>query len=141
MLGSLYLLIAIMKDDFNIFIAKETTKLKSLGLEEVELEKRLEKATKQEEARLKDKGYKLLSIANPIHGEDFFALLYNLKWDDTSMVRITRDKLYALCSSKLPPQRYKSLFLFIFAAISSLVLSHLNMGYVNSSTIGLEISL
>lgn len=109
MLWSLYFLIAIMKDDFNIFIAKETTKLKSLGLEEIELDKQLEKATKQEEARLKDKGYKFLSIANPIHGEDFFALLYNLKWDDTSMVRVTRDKLYALCSSKVSPQRYRFL--------------------------------
>lgn len=74
-------------------------------MDEDERKKRLEKATRVQEDRLKDRGYKYLSIANPHNGEEFFKLLFGLKWDDTSMLKITRDKLYCLTSSKISPER------------------------------------
>ncbi|MCO5564708.1 hypothetical protein L7F22_018375, partial [Adiantum nelumboides] len=75
----------VWKDDFNAFISKKTSKLKALGVDNVDFERRLQKATKQEEARLKDRGYKFLTIANLAHGEEFFELLFDVKWDDPSM--------------------------------------------------------
>jgi len=95
-----------LKDEFNAYISKEIAKIEALGLDEVEKRKRLDKATRAEEDRLKDRGYKYLSIANPSNGEDFFKILYDLKWDDMSMLKITRgDKLYCLSSSKITPER------------------------------------
>lgn len=71
----------------------------------MERKKRLEKVTKVEEDRLKDRGYKYLSIANPQNGEEFFKLLFGIKWDDQGMLKITKDKLYCLTSSKITPER------------------------------------
>lgn len=93
------------QDDFNAHISKETAEIKGAGLGEGEATKRLDKAIRAEEERLKDKGYKYLAIANPGNGEEFFSLLFGLKWDDSSTVRITKDKLYALCISKIPQER------------------------------------
>ncbi len=60
-------------------MSKEGAKLDALGLNDVENKKRLDKATKMEEERLKDRGYKFLSIANPLNGDEFFKLLYSIK--------------------------------------------------------------
>ena len=70
------------------------------------MQKRMEAAIKGEEARLKDRGYKYLAIANPANGEEFFEVLYKLNWEESGMVKITRDKLYCLASSKIPKERY-----------------------------------
>ena len=55
---------------------------------------------------MRDKGYKYHTIANPTHGEEFFNILYSLKWNDKSMVNITRDKLHLLCSVNISAERY-----------------------------------
>ena len=86
-------------------MSKEIAKLDALGVNEVEKKKRLDKAIKVEEDRLKDRGYKYLSIANTLNGDEFFKLLFGIKWDDPSMLKITRDKLYCLTSSKITPER------------------------------------
>ena len=91
-------------------MSKETAKLHALGLNEVEKKKRLDKATKVEEERLKDRGYKYLSIADPLNGDEFFKVLFGIKWDDAGMLKIRRDKLYCLTSSKIPPDRYPNQF-------------------------------
>ncbi|MCO5554022.1 hypothetical protein L7F22_007548 [Adiantum nelumboides] len=70
------------KDNFNAFMSKEAGKLDALGLNDVEKMKRLDKARKMEEERLKDRGYKYLSIANTLNGDEFFKLLYGIKWND-----------------------------------------------------------
>ena len=70
------------------------------------MQKRMEAAIKGEEAHLKDRGYKYLAIANPANGEEFFEVLYKLNWEESGMVKITRDKLYCLASSKIPKERY-----------------------------------
>ncbi|MCO5608302.1 hypothetical protein L7F22_062508 [Adiantum nelumboides] len=81
-------------DEFNAFMSKEAAKLDALGLNDFEKKKRLDKATKVEEERLNDRGYKYLSIANPLNGDEFFKLLYGIKWDDPGMLKITRDKAF-----------------------------------------------
>ncbi|MCO5567185.1 hypothetical protein L7F22_020873 [Adiantum nelumboides] len=83
----------VWKDKFNAYMSKEATKLDALGLNDVGKKKRLDKATKVEEERLKDRGYKYLSIANPLNGDEFLKLLYGIKWNDPGMLKITRDKL------------------------------------------------
>lgn len=60
---------------------------------------------KKEQEKMKDKGWKYLAIANPANGEEFFSLLYDLNWDDKSMMSVTRDKLYCLCTSKISAER------------------------------------
>ena len=86
-------------------MSKEAAKLDALGLDDVERKKRLDKATKVEEERLKDRGYKFLSIANPHNSDEFFKVLYGIKWDEPGMLKVTRDKLYCLTSSKITPER------------------------------------
>ncbi|MCO5552304.1 hypothetical protein L7F22_005815 [Adiantum nelumboides] len=61
------------------------------------------------EEKLRDNGYKHLSIANPLHGEEFFSMLFKKDWSDKSMIGITKDKLYSLCSAKITIERYKEL--------------------------------
>ncbi|MCO5611301.1 hypothetical protein L7F22_065553 [Adiantum nelumboides] len=92
----------VWKDDFNAHITKETAKIKGLGSSEQEVGKRLDKTIRAEEEQLKDKGYKYLAIANPSNDEELFAFLFGIRWDDDSMMQITKDKLYTLCSSKIP---------------------------------------
>ncbi|MCO5594055.1 hypothetical protein L7F22_048076 [Adiantum nelumboides] len=58
---------------------------------------------------MRDSGYKYLSIANPAHGEEFLSMLFKKDWNDKSMVGITRDKLYSLCSAKITAERQKDL--------------------------------
>ena len=70
------------------------------------MQKKIEAAIKGEEDRLKDCGYKYLVITDPANGEEFFEVLYSLNWEESSMVKITRDKLYCLASSKIPKERY-----------------------------------
>ncbi|MCO5611053.1 hypothetical protein L7F22_065303 [Adiantum nelumboides] len=95
-------------DEFNAFMSKEIAKVDALGLNDLERRKRLDKATKVEEERwLKDRGYKYLLIANPLNGDEFFKLLFGIKWDDPGMLKITRDKLYCLTSSKITHERKK----------------------------------
>lgn len=92
-------------NEFNTYISNETAKIKGKGLPEHETKKKIDAAIRSEEERLKDRGYKYLSIANPNNGEEFFKVLYGLKWDEPGMLKITRDKLYCLCSSKIPSGR------------------------------------
>ncbi|MCO5614565.1 hypothetical protein L7F22_068848, partial [Adiantum nelumboides] len=60
----------VWKDEFNAFMSKESAKLDALGLNDVEKKKRLAKATKVEEECLKYRGYKYLSIANPLKDDE-----------------------------------------------------------------------
>lgn len=84
----------VWKENFNSFITNTTHKIKREGLSKLEIVKKIEGAIKSEEERLKDRGYKYLSIANPENGEEFFQVLYGLNWEEQGMVKITRDKLY-----------------------------------------------
>lgn len=68
--------------------------------------KKMDESIRKEEERMRDNGYKYLSIANPSHGDEFFSFLFNKDWKDKSMVGITRDKLYSLCSAKISRERY-----------------------------------
>ena len=86
-------------------MTEQRKKLRSLGLEGDEFKKKMEIAIKNKEENLRDSGYKYLAIANPIHGEEFFSLLYHKDWTDTNMVGITRDKLYSLCTAKISIER------------------------------------
>ncbi|RYA47586.1 hypothetical protein DD599_27160 [Enterobacter cloacae complex sp. CH23B] len=87
-------------------MSKERAKLDALGLNDFEKKKRLDKATKVEEERLKDRGYTYLSITNPLNGDEFFKFLFSITWDEPGMLKITRDNLYCLTSSKITPERY-----------------------------------
>ncbi|MCO5575671.1 hypothetical protein L7F22_029475 [Adiantum nelumboides] len=58
----------VWKNEFNAFMSKEIAKVDALGLNDLERRKWLDKATKVEEDWLKDRGYKYLSIANPLNG-------------------------------------------------------------------------
>ena len=73
-------------------------KIKILGLQEVEMQKRTEVAIKGEEAHLKDCGYKYLAIANLANREEFFEVLYRLHWEELGMIKITCNKLYCFAS-------------------------------------------
>ncbi|MCO5550791.1 hypothetical protein L7F22_004282 [Adiantum nelumboides] len=95
----------VWKDEFNAFMSKEGAKLDALGLNDGEKKKQIDKATKVEEERLKDRVYEYLSIANPLNDDEFFKLLYGIKWDDPGMLKITRDNLYCLTSSKITLER------------------------------------
>lgn len=86
-------------------MVEESSKLKSVGLVGEEFKKKMDEAIKREEERLRDSGYKYLSIANPAHGEQFFSMLFKKDWNDKSMVGITRDKLYSLCTAKITIER------------------------------------
>ena len=86
-------------------MSKEIANLDALGVNEVKKKKQIDKAIKVEKEQLKDRGYKYLSIANPLNGDEFFKLLFGIKWDDPGMLKITRDKLYCLTSSKITPER------------------------------------
>ena len=88
------------------FLNEEDGKLRNRGLEGDELKKKLEASIKREEEKFRESGYKYLSIASPIHGEDFFSIIFNRDWDDKTMVGITRDKLYSLCTAKISIERY-----------------------------------
>lgn len=88
------------------FLNEEEGKLRGRGLMGNELKKKMDRATKREEEKFRDSGYKYLSIANPIHGEDFFSIVFNRDWSDKTMVGITRDKLYSLCTAKISTERY-----------------------------------
>ncbi|MCO5612684.1 hypothetical protein L7F22_066953 [Adiantum nelumboides] len=114
-------------DEFNAYMSKEAAKLDALGLNDVEKKKRLDKATKVEEERLKDRGYKYLSIANPLNGDEFFKLLYGIKWDDPGMLKITRDKLYCLRNSKITPER-KKIILHLMSLTKSKDLQYAHFG-------------
>ena len=81
---------------------------------EHETKKKIDAAIRSEEDRLKDRGYKYLAIANPNNGEEFFKVLYGLKWDEPGMLKITRDKLYCLASSKIPSDRLLFTMMFYF---------------------------
>ena len=85
---------------------EEDGKLRCRGLVGDEFKKKMEASIKREEEKFRDSGYKYLSIANPIHGEDFFSIIFNRDWDDKTMVGITRDKLYSLCTAKISIERY-----------------------------------
>lgn len=71
-----------------------------------ELKIKMDQSIKHEEDKFRDSGYKYLCIANPTNGEEFFSMLFNRDWADKSMVGITRDKLYCLCSAKVTTERY-----------------------------------
>ena len=65
----------------------------------------MDASIKSEEEKFWDSGYKYLSIANPIHGEDFFSIIFNREWDDKTIFGIIRDKLYGLCIAKISTKR------------------------------------
>ncbi|MCO5585843.1 hypothetical protein L7F22_039776 [Adiantum nelumboides] len=67
----------------------------------------MDEAMKREEEKMRDSGYKYLSI--PAHGEEFFSMLFKKDWNDKSMVGITRDKIYSLCTAKITAERRKEL--------------------------------
>lgn len=87
-------------------MTEQSKKLRSLGLEREEFKRKMETAIKHEEEKLRDSGYKYLSIANPIHGEEFFSFIFHKDWTDKTMVGITRDKLYSLCTAKISTERF-----------------------------------
>ena len=93
------------------FLNEEDIKLRSHGLVGDELKRKMDASIKREEEKFRDSGYKYLSIANPIHGEDFFNIIFNRDWEDKSIVGITRDKLYSLCTAKISVERYTPKYL------------------------------
>lgn len=91
------------------FLNDEDGRLRSFGLMEDEFKKKMDASIKREEERFRDSRYKYLSIANPIHGADFFSIIFNINWEDKAIVDITRDKLYSLCTAKISIERHKEL--------------------------------
>ncbi|MCO5582067.1 hypothetical protein L7F22_035958 [Adiantum nelumboides] len=80
-----------------------------MGLSVDEYKQKLDDAIKRMEEKLRDNDYKYLSIANPLHGEEFFSMLFKKDWSDKSMIGITKVKLYILCSAKITIERCKEL--------------------------------
>ncbi|MCO5549851.1 hypothetical protein L7F22_003325 [Adiantum nelumboides] len=74
-----------------------------------EHKQKLDDAIKRMEEKLRDNSYTYLSIANPLHGEEFFSMLFKKDWSDKSMIGITKDKLYSLCSAKITIEIRKEL--------------------------------
>lgn len=107
-------------------MVSEQSKLISQGLQGDELKKKMDDAVKRLEEKLQDSGYKYLCIANPANGEEFFKMLFERDWSDKTMVGITRDKLYSLCSAKITMERYNS-SLFINLFVSLKFPSHFNI--------------
>ena len=87
------------------FLNDEESKLRSRGLVGDEFKKKMDASIKSEEEKFWDSGYKYLSSANPIHGEDFVSIIFNRDWDDKAIFSITRDKLYSLCTAKISTER------------------------------------
>lgn len=104
-------IVYIQKGKWESFLAEQRKKLRSLGLGREEFKKKMETTIKYEEERLRDSGYKYLAIANPIHGNKFFSLLFHKDWTDKTMVGITRHKLYSLCTAKISIERLDYLLL------------------------------
>ncbi len=92
-----------VKGKWEEFLSEETNRLKKMGV--VDFKKKMDDSIKREEEKFRDSGYKYLSIANPAHGEDFFSLIFKKDWNDKTMVTITRDKLYSLCTAKITNER------------------------------------
>ncbi|MCO5581917.1 hypothetical protein L7F22_035806 [Adiantum nelumboides] len=99
----------VWKGKWELYLTEEGNKLKSLGLVGKEYKKKMDEAMKREEEKMRYSGSKYLSIANPAHGEEFFSMLFKKYWNDKSMVGITRDKLYSLCTAKITVERRKEL--------------------------------
>ncbi|MCO5587870.1 hypothetical protein L7F22_041822 [Adiantum nelumboides] len=99
----------VWKSKWEHFLSKEDSKLRSMDLSIDEHKQKLDDAIKRMEEILRDNGYKYLSIANPLHGEEFFSMLFKKDWSDKSMIGITKDKLYSLCSVKIIVERHKEL--------------------------------
>ena len=96
------------KGKWDKFLNEESSRLKTLGHGGEDYQKRMLELMKKEEERMRDNGYKYLSIANPTHGDEFFSLLFNKDWNDKSMIGIPRDKIYCLCSAKITRERLAS---------------------------------
>ncbi|MCO5557139.1 hypothetical protein L7F22_010696 [Adiantum nelumboides] len=92
----------VWKDEFNAFMSKEIAKVDALGLNDLEKKKWLDKATKVEEERLKNKGYKYLSIANPLNGDEFFKLLFNIKWNDPGFKKVNNEYVEGVLEEFVP---------------------------------------
>ncbi|MCO5583522.1 hypothetical protein L7F22_037433 [Adiantum nelumboides] len=91
------------------FLSEENNKARGMGLSVDEYKQKLDDAIKRMEEKLRDNGYKYLSIANPLHGEEFFSMLFKKDWSDKSMIGITKVKLYILCLAKITIERCKEL--------------------------------
>ncbi|MCO5609523.1 hypothetical protein L7F22_063751 [Adiantum nelumboides] len=89
-------------NEFNAFMSKEIAKVDAVGLNDLEKKKRLDKATKVEEERLKDRGYKYLSIANPLNGDEFFKLLFGIKWDDPGFKKESNEYVEGVLEESVP---------------------------------------
>ncbi|MCO5582542.1 hypothetical protein L7F22_036439 [Adiantum nelumboides] len=100
----------VWKDEFNAFMSKEIAKVDALGLNDLERKKRLDKATKVEEQRLKDRGYKYLSIANPLNGDEFCKLLFGIKWDDPACMQAFTHLMDTVRSSDTSEKMPKLMF-------------------------------
>ncbi len=96
------------KGKWDKFLDEQSSRLKTLGHGGEDYQKRMLELSKKEEERMRDNGYKYLSIANPTHGDEFFSLLFNKDWNDKSMIGITRDKIYCLCSAEITCERLAS---------------------------------
>ncbi|MCO5565090.1 hypothetical protein L7F22_018761, partial [Adiantum nelumboides] len=96
-------------ESFIVLLKEENNKLRGMRLSNDEHKQKLDDVIKRMEEKLRDNDYKYLSIANPLHGEEFFSMLFKKDWSDKSMIGITKDKLYILCSTKITIDRCKEL--------------------------------
>ncbi|MCO5590403.1 hypothetical protein L7F22_044373 [Adiantum nelumboides] len=94
-------------DEFNAFMSKEITKVDALGLNDLEKKKPLDKATKVKEERLKDRGYKYLLIANPLKDDEFFSLLFGIKWDDPGFKKESNEYVEGVLKESVPQVSHK----------------------------------
>ncbi|MCO5563819.1 hypothetical protein L7F22_017468 [Adiantum nelumboides] len=95
-------------DKWEHFLSEENNKLRGMGLLVDKHKQKMDDAIKRMEEKLRDNGFKYLSIANPFHGEEFFSMLKK-DWSDKSMIEITKDELYSLCPTKITIERRKEL--------------------------------
>lgn len=54
----------------------------------------------------------MLAIANPANGQGFFSILFHYDWEKAEdRVGITKDKLHALVTARVPTERYLKVLL------------------------------